>query len=283
MMYQAGLVLEGGAMKGVYTAGVLDFFLDAGIDFAKCYGVSAGACCLCSYLSRQKGRQYSVFTDYLEDKNYWGLSSLLRTGDYFNVQMCYHDIPEHLDPFDYETYRKNPMDFYVVVTDAKTGKALYKKVDRCDKTEMEWMRASASMPIVSKPVCVDGYELLDGGVADSIPVQKMQELGFDKTVVVLTQPRDYVKKKNQLMPLAKVSLRRYPAMIDAMEHRHEHYNEELEYIREKEERGELFVIRPPKKIEVSKVERDRQRLLAAYRMGRETMKEHMRSLERFLK
>ena len=97
MMYQAGLVLEGGAMKGVYTAGVLDFFLDAGIDFAKCYGVSAGACCLCSYLSRQKGRQYSVFTDYLEDKNYWGLSSLLRTGDYFNVQMCYHDIPEHLD------------------------------------------------------------------------------------------------------------------------------------------------------------------------------------------
>ena len=171
----------------------------------------------------------------------------------------------------------------MVVTDAKTGKALYKKVDRCDKTEMEWMRASASMPIVSKPVCVDGYELLDGGVADSIPVQKMQELGFDKTVVVLTQPRDYVKKKNQLMPLAKVSLRRYPAMIDAMEHRHEHYNEELEYIRGKEERGELFVIRPPKKIEVSKVERDRQRLLAAYRMGRETMKEHMRSLERFLK
>ena len=165
----------------------------------------------------------------------------------------------------------------------KTGKALYKKVDRCDKKEMEWMRASASMPIVSKPVCVDGYELLDGGVADSIPVQKMQELGFDKTVVVLTQPRDYVKKKNQLMPLAKVSLRRYPAMIDAMEHRHEHYNEELEYIRGKEERGELFVIRPPKKIEVSKVERDRQRLLAAYRMGRETMKEHMRSLERFLK
>ena len=175
------------------------------------------------------------------------------------------------------------MDFYVVVTDAKTGTALYKKVDRCDKKEMEWMRASASMPIVSKPVCVDGYELLDGGVADSIPVQKMQELGFDKTVVVLTQPRDYVKKKNQLMPLAKVSLRRYPAMIDAMEHRHEHYNEELEYIRGKEERGELFVIRPPKKIEVSKVERDRQRLLAAYRMGRETMKEHMRSLERFLK
>lgn len=117
------------------------------------------------------------------------------TGDMFGEQFCYHDIPEHLDPFDYETYRKNPMDFYVVVTDAKTGKALYKKVDQCDKKEMEWMRASASMPIVSKPVCVDGYELLDGGVADSIPVQKMQELGFDKTVVVLTQPRDYVKKR----------------------------------------------------------------------------------------
>ena len=125
MMYQAGLVLEGGAMKGVYTAGVLDFFLDAGIDFAKCYGVSAGACCLCSYLSRQKGRQYSVFTDYLEDKNYWGFSSLLRTGDYFNVQMCYHDIPERLNPFDYETFDKNPSKGYAVVTNIETGLAEY--------------------------------------------------------------------------------------------------------------------------------------------------------------
>lgn len=282
-MMKKGLVMEGGAMRGMFTAGVIDVMMEHQIIFDGAMGVSAGAVFGCNYKSNQPGRVIRYNAAYCNKPQYAGLRTFLKTGDMFGEQFCYHDIPEHLDPFDYEAYRKNPMDFYVVVTDAKTGKALYKKVDQCDKKEMEWMRASASMPIVSKPVCVDGYELLDGGVADSIPVQKMQELGFDKTVVVLTQPRDYVKKKNQLMPLAKVSLRRYPAMIDAMEHRHEHYNEELEYIRGKEERGELFVIRPPKKIEVSKVERDRQRLLAAYRMGRETMKEHMRSLERFLK
>ena len=248
-MMKKGLVMEGGAMRGMFTAGVIDVMMEHQITFDGAMGVSAGAVFGCNYKSSQPGRVIRYNAAYCNKPQYAGLRTFLKTGDMFGEQFCYHDIPEHLDPFDYEAYRKNPMDFYVVVTDAKTGKALYKKVDRCDKTEMEWMRASASMPIVSKPVCVDGYELLDGGVADSIPVQKMQELGFDKTVVVLTQPRDY----------------------------------ELEYIREKEERGELFVIRPPKKIEVSKVERDRQRLLAAYRMGRETMKEHMRSLERFLK
>ena len=138
------------------------------------------------------------------------------------------------------------------------------------------------MPIVSRPVKVDGYELLDGGVADSIPVQKMEALGYDRNVVILTQPASYVKGKNQLMPLAKAVLHRYPAMIDAMEHRHEHYNETLQYIREKEENKELFVIRPPKKLQVGKVERNRQKLLDAYRIGRETMKEHLRGLEKFL-
>ena len=146
MMYQAGLVLEGGAMKGVYTAGVLDFFLDAGIDFAKCYGVSAGACCLCSYLSRQKGRQYSVFTDYLEDKNYWGLSSLLRTGDY---------------PFDYETFDKNPSKGYAVVTNIETGLAEYLPMKNMHRN-IDAVRASASMPLVSRPVEINGKLYLDG-------------------------------------------------------------------------------------------------------------------------
>ena len=193
-----GLVMEGGAMRGMFTAGVIDVMMEHQITFDGAMGVSAGAVFGCNYKSSQPGRVIRYNAAYCNKPQYAGLRTFLKTGDMFGEQFCYHDIPEHLDPFDYETYRKNPMDFYVVVTDAKTGKALYKKVDRCDKKEMEWMRASASMPNVSKPVCVDGYELLDGGVADSIPVQKMQELGFDKTVVVLTQPRDYVKKKNQL-------------------------------------------------------------------------------------
>ena len=277
-----GLIMEGGAMRGMFTAGVIDVMMEHQITFDGAMGVSAGAVFGCNYKSAQPGRVIRYNAAYCNNPQYAGLRTFLKTGDIFGEQFCYHDIPEHLDPFDYEAYRNNPMEFYVVVTDAKTGKAIYKKISQCDKKEMDWMRASASMPIVSKPVKVDGYELLDGGVADSIPVQKMESLGYDRNVVILTQPREYRKGKNQLMPLAKVSLRRYPAMIDAMEHRHEHYNEELEYIRTREESGDLFVIRPPKKIEVGKVERNRQRLLTAYRMGRETMKEQLRKLEKFL-
>lgn len=277
-----GLIMEGGAMRGMFTAGVIDVMMEHQIIFDGAMGVSAGAVFGCNYKSRQPGRVIRYNAAYCNNPQYAGLRTFFKTGDIFGEQFCYHDIPEHLDPFDYEAYRNNPMDFYVVVTDAETGKPLYKKISQCDQREMDWMRASASMPIVSKPVKVDGHELLDGGVADSIPVQKMESLGYDRNVVILTQPRDYKKGRNQLMPLAKVSLRRYPAMIDAMEHRHEHYNEELEYIRTREESGDLFVIRPPKKIEVGKVERSRQRLLTAYRMGRETMKEQLRKLEKFL-
>ena len=277
-----GLIMEGGAMRGMFTAGVTDVMMEHQITFDGAMGVSAGAVFGCNFKSVQPGRVIRYNAAYCNNPQYAGLRTFLSTGDIFGEQFCYHDIPEHLDPFDYETYRTNPMEFYVVVTDAKTGQARYKRIDTCDAHEMLWMRASASMPIVSRPVKVDGYELLDGGVADSIPVRKMEELGYDRNVVILTQPASYIKGKNQLMPLAKAVLHRYPAMIDAMEHRHEHYNDTLAYIRKKEERGELFVIRPPKKLEVRKVERDRQRLLEAYRMGRETMKEHLRGLEKFL-
>lgn len=277
-----GLIMEGGAMRGMFTAGVTDVMMEHQITFDGAMGVSAGAVFGCNFKSVQPGRVIRYNAAYCNNPQYAGLRTFLSTGDIFGEQFCYHDIPEHLDPFDYETYRTNPMEFYVVVTDAKTGQARYKRIDMCDAHEMLWMRASASMPIVSRPVKVDGYELLDGGVADSIPVRKMEELGYDRNVVILTQPASYIKGKNQLMPLAKAVLHRYPAMIDAMEHRHEHYNDTLAYIRKKEERGELFVIRPPKKLEVRKVERDRQRLLEAYRMGRETMKEHLRGLEKFL-
>ena len=277
-----GLIMEGGAMRGMFTAGVTDVMMEHQITFDGAMGVSAGAVFGCNFKSMQPGRVIRYNAAYCNNPQYAGLRTFLSTGDIFGEQFCYHDIPEHLDPFDYEAYRKNPMEFYVVVTDAKTGQARYRRIDTCDEKEMLWMRASASMPIVSRPVKVDGYELLDGGVADSIPVQKMEALGYDRNVVILTQPASYVKGKNQLMPLAIAVLHRYPAMIDAMEHRHEHYNETLQYIREKEENKELFVIRPPKKLQVGKVERNRQKLLDAYRIGRETMKEHLRGLEKFL-
>ena len=207
---KTGLVLEGGAMKGVYTAGVLDFFLDAGIDFAKCYGVSAGACCLCSYLSRQKGRQYSVFTDYLEDKNYWGLSSLLRTGDYFNVQMCYHDIPERLNPFDYETFDKNPSKGYAVVTNIETGLAEYLPMKNMHRN-IDAVRASASMPLVSRPVEINGKLYLDGGLADSIPLLHAVTDGCRKNVVVMTKETGYRRVQPKHLELIKARYAKYPS------------------------------------------------------------------------
>ena len=277
-----GLVMEGGAMRGMFTAGVTDVLMEHQIEFDGAVGVSAGAVFGCNFKSKQPGRVIRYNAAYCSSPQYAGLGSFLKTGDLFGEQFCYHDVPEHLDPFNYDTYRENPMEFYVVATDANTGESRYKRVDSCNKSELLWMKASASMPLVSKIVCVDGYELLDGGIADSIPIQFLESLGYDRNVVILTQPRDYVKGKNQLMPLAKVMLRKYPAMIEAMENRHIHYNETLDYIRKREKEGSLFVIRPPKKLEVSKLERDRQRLLTAYRMGRETMKSHLRDLQKFL-
>ena len=277
-----GLVMEGGAMRGMFTAGVTDVLMEHQIEFDGAVGVSAGAVFGCNFKSKQPGRVIRYNAAYCSSPQYAGLGSFLKTGDLFGEQFCYHDVPEHLDPFNYDTYRENPMEFYVVATDANTGEARYKRVDSCNKSELLWMKASASMPLVSKIVCVDGYELLDGGIADSIPIQFLESLGYDRNVVILTQPRDYVKGKNQLMPLAKVMLRKYPAMIEAMENRHIHYNETLDYIRKREKEGSLFVIRPPKKLEVSKLERDRQRLLTAYRMGRETNTIHTRYFQNFL-
>lgn len=277
-----GLIMEGGAMRGMFTAGVIDIMMEHNIDFDGAIGVSAGAVFGCNYKSKQPGRVIRYNAAYCNNPHYAGVGTLLKTGDIFGEQFCYHDIPDHLDPFDYDTYRDNPMPFYVVTTDVNTGKAVYKEVDDCDEEGMLWLRASASMPLVSRVVNVDGYELLDGGISDSIPVRHMEEMGFDRNVVILTQPLDYVKTKNQLMPLIRVSLRKYPKMIEAMEHRHEIYNETLKYIKKREEEGSLYVIRPPKKIDVGKVEHDRQKLLAAYKMGRETMKKQMRSMQEFL-
>lgn len=277
-----GLIMEGGAMRGMFTAGVTDIMMEHDIAFDGAIGVSAGAVFGCNYKSKQPGRVIRYNAAYCNNPHYAGVGSLLKTGNIFGEQFCFHDIPDHLDPFDYKTYRDNPMPFYVVATDLNNGKAVYQQVDECDKEGMLWLRASSSMPMVSTVVKVDGYELLDGGIADSIPVRYMEEIGYDRNVVILTQPLDYVKTKNQLMPLVKISLRKYPKMIEAMERRHEVYNETVEYIRKKEREGSLFVIRPPKKIDVSKVEHDRQKLLAAYKMGRETMKAQLRKLQEFL-
>ena len=221
-----GLVLEGGAMRGLFTAGIIDVMMEAGVEPDGLIGVSAGAAFGCNYKSRQPGRAIRYNTRFAKDARYSGLKSLLTTGDYFNAQFGYHIVPYQYDLFDVAAFEQNPMEFIVVCTDVLTGQAVYHKMDRVDYDELEWLRASASMPLASKVVEVAGRKLLDGGVADSIPLAYFESIGYDRNVVILTQPEGYVKHRTKLMPLMRIGLRHYPEMIQAMDRRYLMYNHE---------------------------------------------------------
>ena len=208
-----GLVLEGGAMRGMFTSGVLDIFLENGIEFGGTVGVSAGATFGCNYKSRQIGRSIRYNKRFSKDWRYCSLWSLIATGDMYGAKFCYDTLSKELDPLDFKTYASNPMEFYIVASDADTGKPVYKKLETCDDADLTWMRASASMPLVSKPVKIDGYTLLDGGMTDSIPLKFSESLGYDHNVVILTQPRNFVKKPNKLIPLMRIALRKYPELV----------------------------------------------------------------------
>lgn len=277
-----GLVLEGGAMRGMFTAGVIDTMMETGIEFDGLVGVSAGACFGCNYKSRQPGRAARYNIQYCRDPRYCGLRSLARSGDLFNAEFCYHTIPERLDPFDYEAFRQNPMEFHVVCTDVESGEALYFSLEHARDAEMDLIRASASMPLVSRIVEACGRRMLDGGIADSIPIRYFEGLGYDRNVVVLTQPEGYVKKINRLLPLMRHRLGNYPKLVDAIAHRHILYNETTDYIRRREAEGACFVIRPKAALDVRRVEHDPQKLRAAYEQGRAAMLEQMPALKRYL-
>ncbi len=279
---KTGLVLEGGAMRGMFTAGVTDVFLDENINFDALFGVSAGACFGSSYKSKQKGRALRYNLKYCRDKRYCSFYSLITTGDLFGAKFCYYDLPKTLDVFDDAAFNENPCEFYAVCTDIETGKAIYKKCEKSDNRTLEIIRASASMPLVSRIVEVDGQKLLDGGVADSIPIKKAQEMGFEKCVVVLTQPKGYVKKKNPMMKLSRLALGNYPNLIKAMQTRHEVYNETIAYIESQEEKGNIFVIRPPKPLEIGRTEHDPKKLKAAYDIGVKTATDCLSQLKLFL-
>lgn len=261
-----GLVLEGGAMRGMFTAGVLDVFMENGVSFPAMVGVSAGAAFGCNYKSRQIGRVIRYNTRFCRDKRYCSIHSLITTGDLFGADFCYREIPEELDPFDNDAFDENPMAFYVVATNVYTGEPVYQRLDKVDENCYLWMRASASMPMVSTPVQVDGYTLLDGGMSDSIPLRFMQKLGYEKNVVVLTRPRSYRKKPSN-RALFRVALRKYPAMIDVMSRRHEMYAFEQRLVFESEKRGSTLVLCPDTPLDVGRVEHDPEKLRSAYDEG----------------
>lgn len=273
-----GLILEGGAMRGLFTAGVLDVLMENGVTFDGAVGVSAGAAFGCNIKSHQIGRVLRYNTRFCSDKRYCGMSSLLKTGNIYSTDFCYGEVPLKYDPFDFETYKKDPMEFYVVSTDVETGKPVYHKYAGMSDGGFDWIRASASMPLVSRIVEINGQKLLDGGISDSIPVEFFESLGYDRNVAVLTQPKTYKKSKNKMMPLIKIKYRKYPKFIETVENRHIMYNAETELVSEKENNGTLFVIRPESPLPVGRVEKDPEKLKEAYEIGRSAMKERLEDL-----
>lgn len=280
-MYQAGLVLEGGGMKGMYTCGVLDFFIDKGILFSNCYGVSAGACHMCSYLSGQKKRAYHVGIDYLECRDYCSVRSLLRTGDLFNNDFCYDLIPHYLYPYDYEGFQKYPGKAYAVVTDIVAGRPEYIRLLDME-TGIQAVRASSSLPLVSRNVEINGKKYLDGALSDSIPIRKAIADGNRKNIVILTKEIGYRKEKSSALPLIRAAYLRYPKVYELMKNRHISYNKTLDYLTEQEKNGRAFVIRPQKASGIGRIEKDREKLKALYEQGYREAEEKYEAMRAYL-
>ena len=281
-MSKYGLIMEGGAMRGMFTAGVMDVLMENEIHFDGAIGVSAGAAFGCNFKSNQIGRVIRYNKNYCKDPRFCSIRSLIKTGDLYGAEFCYTTIPYELDLFDCEAYLNNPMDFYVVCTDVETGKPVYRKCITGRDEDLIWIRASASMPIASRVVEVTGYKLLDGGISDSIPLEYFESLGYNKNVVILTQPKGYIKKPSKALPLIKASLKDYPNVYKTMQNRHNDYNETISFIEEKEKSGDVLVIRPPEKLPVGRVEHNPDKLQIAYDIGVKTALEQLEEIKSFI-
>ena len=264
---KTALVLEGGAKRGIYTAGVLDVMLEHGLLVDGVFGVSAGAIHGCSYASMQAGRSIRYNMKYGHDYRFMSFKSLFLSGNMVDTQFCYHDLPEKLDPYDNDAFMKSGIEFYAVCSNVETGKPEYIKCKDMF-AEIDYIRASASMPLVSQIVEVGGKKLLDGGIADSIPLKAAENHGFDKNIVVLTRPQGYRKKKASLGWLIAWVYRKYPNFVKAFENRHKMYNDELDYIEKHEKAGKILVIRPSRLIKISKMEQNLDIVREMYELGR---------------
>ena len=277
-----GLVLEGGGHRGIYTAGILDVFAQNNISFDGIMGVSAGCIHGVSFLSGQIGRSVRYTTRFCNNPSYMSFKSLIKTGDFFNVDFCYYKLPETLDPFDNDAFDKNPTPFYAVCSDVKTGKAVYHKCDSVRGEKIKWIQASASMPLAAKIVKIDESEFLDGGITDSIPIKKMQELGYSKNIVILTQEAGYRKKPNSLLPLIKRIYKKYPELINAIQNRHIIYNQQLDYLEEQEKLGNVIIIRPSQKPQAGRIEKDKEKILSTYNLGRNDAEKLLETVKNFI-
>lgn len=260
------LVLEGGGLRGVFTCGVLDYFMDNGIRFPFTVGVSAGACNGLSYMSGQRGRAKASNIDLMEKYHYVGLRYLLTQKCIMDFKLLFEEFPEKIIPYDYDRYFSNPDRFVMVTTNCLTGKAEYLEEKSSSARVMDIVRASSSLPFVSPITYVDGVPMLDGGIVDSIPVEYAMSQGYEKLVVVLTRNKGY-RKPDSKMPLAKIAYRKYPNLQNALRNRNAVYNKTMDLIEKLEDEGKITVIRPTRPIEVSRMEKDTAKLAALYQEG----------------
>lgn len=280
---KTGLVLEGGAMRGLFTAGVMDVMMEHGLRYDGIVGVSAGSSFGCNYKSWQPGRVLRYNMRFHDDPRYMGLRSLLTSGNLVGAEFSYHTLPLKLDIFDSETFEKDPTEFHVVCTDVDTGHPVYYIMDRVSYDSLEWLRASASMPVVTRPVRVDdGRRMLDGGISDSIPLQYFQSVGYSRNVVVLTQPRDF-RKTPAPGWLFRLLMPRTPRIAEAMARRHEMYNAQLDYVSRQAELGNTFVIAPDAPLPIGRIEMKPAKMQLVYDMGRDACTRLLPSLLSFLK
>ena len=277
-----GLVLEGGAMRGMFTCGVIDVLIENNIEFDGLSGISAGAIFGCNYKSKQIGRGVRYNKKWGRDPRYFGIRSLILTGDLYGYDFCYHRIIDELDPIDKKVYKENPMEFFIGATDIEEGVIRYFNSKEVDAKTIEWIRASASMPLVSNIVEVDGYKLLDGGMIDPVPYSIMFKNGYDKNVIVLTQPRDFTKKKTSVIAILKMKYYKYPKLVETMANRHILYNKQLDEIRELEKENKVYVIAPEKALDIKRTENNPDELDRVYQIGRKVAGEKISEVKAFL-
>ena len=277
-----GLVLEGGAMRGLFTAGIIDVMMEHDVWPDGLIGVSAGAAFGCNMKSRQVGRAIRYNKHFAKDSRYSGVRSLLTTGDYFNAEFAYHVVPSKYDVFDNRAFEENPMKYIVVCTDVETGQPVYKQIDQCDSDTYDWIRASASMPLVSRVVELEGHKQLDGGVSDSIPLEWAEHHGYERNLVILTQPHGYRKSRTRLMPLMRIGLRKYPCMVEAMNQRYLMYNRQLDYVAEAERQGRCMVIRPDERLDIGHVCHDPEKMEHIYQTGRQMGERKINEIKKYL-
>lgn len=277
---KVGLVLEGGAMRGMYTAGVLDVFMDNDIKIDGVVSVSAGALFGVNYLSKQRGRAIRYNKKYANDRRYMGLKSLVTTGNIINKDFAFYKVPLELDKFDQDTYEKSTTEFYATITNIETGNPEYIKITDVFK-QMETLRATSAMPFVSKVVELENGKYLDGGIADSIPIEKCKDLGYDKIIVILTRPVEYRKKKSNSI-ITKLKYGKYPNLVNTINSRYKNYNDTVEKIIDMENKKEIFVIRPSRKVEIKRIERNPDKLQEMYDLGISDCNDKIEELKEYL-